>query len=203
MQDRADAQNDEILGKSTEKRSVSKRRGSNNDGYYDAADGDSIGSSHQPDRRGRPDKRPNVEASASVAGVLEHYRDRSRDRIGERSKSRIRTGAEITASGLAGDVLGHFLENRNAKATFRASQDYDDEESDLEAVAGLEAMRMADVQELRDCISTNVGMQSPNLDLIGDTIAERVRETGAKVCLTNVSANAPPLTIFAAQIQTT
>jgi hypothetical protein len=54
-------------------------------------------------------------ATAAVAGIVEHFRNKSKKRDGSRSKSRIRTGAEIAAAGLAGAGVAGLYENRKAK----------------------------------------------------------------------------------------
>ncbi|KAH8586651.1 hypothetical protein B0O99DRAFT_695285 [Bisporella sp. PMI_857] len=54
-------------------------------------------------------------ATAAVAGVVNHFRNKSKSRNGERSKSRIRTGAEIAGAGLAGAAVAGLYENRKAK----------------------------------------------------------------------------------------
>lgn len=62
-------------------------------------------------------------ATAAVAGTVEHFRSKSRERSGgERSKSRIRTGAEIAASGLAGAAVAGLHENRTAKEALRTAR---------------------------------------------------------------------------------
>ncbi|KAF8859003.1 hypothetical protein BDZ45DRAFT_371259 [Acephala macrosclerotiorum] len=54
-------------------------------------------------------------ATASVAGVTEHFRNRSRRRSEERSRSRVRGGTEIAGVGLAGAAVAGLYESRKPK----------------------------------------------------------------------------------------
>ncbi|CZR60758.1 uncharacterized protein PAC_10654 [Phialocephala subalpina] len=61
-------------------------------------------------------------ATAAVAAVAEHLRNKSRRRSGERSKSKIRTGAEIAGAGLAGAAVAGLYENKKAKEEMREEE---------------------------------------------------------------------------------
>ncbi|PBP19994.1 hypothetical protein BUE80_DR009189 [Diplocarpon rosae] len=98
-------------------RSVSRRRGSGYD--YDSYD-DERARSRSRSKHANPKHRAASiakagAATAAVAGVVEHFRNKSRKRGGSRSKSRIRTGAEIAGAGLAGAAVAGLYENRKAK----------------------------------------------------------------------------------------
>ncbi|CAI6335454.1 unnamed protein product [Periconia digitata] len=54
-------------------------------------------------------------ATAAVAGIVEHHRNKSRERKGERSRSRIRTGVPIAAAGVAGAAVTGLYERQKAK----------------------------------------------------------------------------------------
>lgn len=58
-------------------------------------------------------------ATAAVAGVVNHFRNKSK---GDRSKSRIRTGAEIAGAGLAGAAVAGLYENRKKKEEEEADE---------------------------------------------------------------------------------
>lgn len=54
-------------------------------------------------------------ATAAVAGIVEHVRNKSRERKGERSRSRIRTGIPIAAAGVTGAAVTGLYERQKAK----------------------------------------------------------------------------------------
>ncbi|RDW91095.1 hypothetical protein BP5796_02260 [Coleophoma crateriformis] len=89
-------------------RSVSRRR-------YSASEYTRSKSRHDDPKHRAAQMAKAGAATAAVAGVVEHFRNKSRKRSGSRSKSRIRTGAEIAASGLAGAAVAGLYENRKAK----------------------------------------------------------------------------------------
>jgi hypothetical protein len=98
-------------------RSVSRRRYSSNNDFYDKDRG---GMSRSRSRHADPKHRASQiakagAATASVAGIVEHFRNKSTKGDGSRSKSRVRTGAEIAAAGLAGAGVAGLYENRKAK----------------------------------------------------------------------------------------
>lgn len=63
-------------------------------------------------------------ATAGVAAVVQHFRNKSRKRNGSRSKSRIRSGAEIVGTGLAGAAVAGLYENRKAKEEEKADHEH-------------------------------------------------------------------------------
>jgi len=106
-------------------RSASRRRYSDDDDYYDDDRHGRSRSRHaDPKHRASQMAKAGV-ATAAVAGIVEHFRNKSKKRDGSRSKSRIRTGAEIAAAGLAGAGVAGLYEGRKAKE--------DREEAEVEA----------------------------------------------------------------------
>ncbi|PMD44644.1 hypothetical protein L207DRAFT_542300 [Hyaloscypha variabilis F] len=96
-------------------RSVSRRRYSDDDDFHDEGRAGRSRSRHaDPKHRAASMAKAGV-ATAAVAGIVEHFRNKSKKRDGSRSKSRIRTGAEIAAAGLAGAGVAGLYENRKAK----------------------------------------------------------------------------------------
>jgi Domain of unknwon function (DUF3824) len=96
-------------------RSVSRRRYSDDDDFHDEDRGGRSRSRHaDPKHRAAQMAKAGV-ATAAVAGIVEHFRNKSKKRDGSRSKSRIRTGAEIAAAGLAGAGVAGLYEGRKAK----------------------------------------------------------------------------------------
>jgi hypothetical protein len=59
-------------------------------------------------------------------------------------------------------------ENGKVKSAVKVSQDYADDEGDLEAVAGLKAMKIAEEQDLRGYKSTSFSQLSAHLH-VGDS----------------------------------
>jgi hypothetical protein len=106
-------------------RSVSRRRGSDDYDDYDDRDGGRARSrsKHEDPKHRRATIAKAGVATAAVAGVVEHFRNKSRKRSGERSKSKLRTGAEIAATGLAGAAVAGLYENRKAKQDREADEE--------------------------------------------------------------------------------
>ena len=69
-------------------------------------------------------------ATAALAGIAEHKRNKSRERKGgkSRSRSRVRTGVPIVASGLAGAAVTGLYEKARAKK-WESWLDGDDEQA--------------------------------------------------------------------------
>jgi hypothetical protein len=86
-------------------RSRSRRRFSSDD------DGAEISKHNDPKHRAAQAAKVGA-AAAAVAGVVEHFRNKSK---GPRSKSRLRTGGIIAATGLAGAAVASAYEMRKAK----------------------------------------------------------------------------------------
>lgn len=96
-------------------RSVSRRRYSDDDDFHDEDRGGRSRSRHADPKHRASQMAKAGAATAAVAGIVEHFRNKSKKRDGSRSKSRIRTGAEIAAAGLAGAGVAGLYENRKAK----------------------------------------------------------------------------------------
>ncbi|KAH8671322.1 hypothetical protein BX600DRAFT_510005 [Xylariales sp. PMI_506] len=64
-------------------------------------------------------------ATGAIAGLVQHYRSKSRG--ASRSKSRLRTGAEIAAAGLTGAAASKLWERHKEKQAREHARDVDDE----------------------------------------------------------------------------
>ncbi|KAG9244753.1 hypothetical protein BJ878DRAFT_420735 [Calycina marina] len=100
----------------TRSRSVSRRRRYSSDGSFSEereAVTKNKGIKHDAKHQAASIAKAGA-ATAAMAGVVEHFRNKSKQRNGDRSKSRIRTGAEIAGAGLAGAAVAGLYENRKA-----------------------------------------------------------------------------------------
>lgn len=119
------ATKEELVRGRSRKRSRSRRRRHDSRGSYSSYSSvERTTSVHRDPKHRNASIAKAGAATAVVAGIVNHVRSKSRRRNGERSKSRIRTGAGIVGSGLAGAAVAGLYENRKSKEEAARDEDH-------------------------------------------------------------------------------